>query len=336
MIRSPRHTGALRPVARLIGAVGAVAALVLGCSDQPVGPDEQPFGRIGDVRIEVLTPTQGGPGEVRHVVEWSSTGPWRSTERISYRGLLGDETVLRSGGDVTSLARIYAVWIDLVNDTPSVRLFHAAVDPALRPTCEAPTSRVTLTITDRTRADSMSWTRCSEASLPTLSGAGAGPDANASRVVQAAALARSFTLDLQKNFRYQYTASRPFATIERGGESARPLSVPRVIENEQNWQLFWAHLTGTEDAPPAVDFVQDVVLVGAVGTRDEAGDSVEIRGVFPVSTGTQVSLWERRPGHFCTPARDTHVPYHVVVAPVRDLKHPIFFSDASLDTVPCG
>jgi hypothetical protein len=335
MIRSPRHTAALRPLARLVGAVGVVAMLVLGCSDEPIGPDEQPFGRIGDVRIEVLSPTQGGNGQVSHVVEWSSNGPWRSTERIFYRGLLGDETVLRSGGDRTSLARTYAVWIDLVNDTPSVALF-GRVDPALRPVCPPPTSRVTLTIVDRTLADSIAWTRCSEASLPSLSGAGAGPDANASRVVQAAALARDFTLALQKNFRYQYPGSVPFATIERGGESARPLSVPRVIENEQNWRLFWEHLTGTQELPPAVNFGADVVLVGTVGAREEAGDSVEIRGVFPVTTGTQVSLWERRPGHFCTPARDTHVPYHIVIAPANDLPRPIFFSDASLDTVPCG
>ena len=172
--------------------------------------------------------------------------------------------------------------------------------------------------------------------MPTLSGAGAGPDPNASRVVQAAALARSFTLDLAENFHYQYTGSVPFATIQRGVESARPLSVPRVIETQQNWRLFWEHLTGTQELPPSVNFGADVVLVGAVGSREEAGDSVEIRGVFPVTTGTQVSLWERRPGHFCTPARDTHVPYHIVIAPASGLTRPIFFSDASLDTVPCG
>jgi hypothetical protein len=321
--------------ARLFGAA-ALAVFAAGCSDEPAGPDEQPFGRIGDVRVEVVSPLGGGSGELRHVMEWSSEGPWRSVERISYGGELGDETVLRSTGDVLSLARTYAAWIDLVNDTPSVTLFIDRLDAGLDPTCPATMSRVTLEIADRARGDSIAWTRCSDRSLPTLSGAGAGPDADASRVVQAAALARSFTLDQQRGFRYQYTGSLPFATLDRG-EAASQLNVPRVIESQPNWVAFWAQLTGTDETPPRVDFTNDVVLVGIVGLRQEAGDSVEIRGVLPVANGTQISLWERRAGHFCTPARRTHVPYHVVIAPApREANRPIFFSDVSLDTVPCG
>jgi hypothetical protein len=320
--------------ARLFGTA-ALAGLAVACSDEPAGPDEQPFGRIGDVHVEVLSPLDGGKGELRHVIEWSSNGPWRSVERISYGGKLGDETVLRSTGDVISLSRTYAAWIDLVNDTPSVSLFGGRVDPELDPDCPVATSRVTLSIADRTRGDSIAWTRCSDRSLPTLSGAGASPGADASRVVQAAALARSFTLDQQRGFRYQYTGSMPFGTVDRG-EAASQLTVPRVIENQQNWRAFWAQLTGTDETPPTVDFATDVVLVAVIGTKEEAGDSVEIRGVLPIAGGTQVSLWERRAGHFCTPARRTHVPYHVVVAPHGMLPRPIFFSDVSLDTVPCG
>jgi hypothetical protein len=336
MNRTPRGR---RPwvLARPLGLAGALVAAVLGCSDETIGPEAQPFGRIGDVRIQVVSPILDGAGQLDHRVEWSSDGPWRSVERISYRDRLGDETVLRSTGDVISLARTYAAWIDLVNDTPSVSLFSVQVDPALRPSCDPPMARVSLTIVDRTRGDSISWTRCSDRSLPTLSGAGAGPDPNASRVVQAAALVRSFTLDQQKGFRYQYTGSMPFATVERG-EAAFPFTVPRVIENDEHWRSFWAELTGAASSvPPAVNFTTDVVLVGVVGTRDEAGDSVEIRGVLPVAGGTQIALWERRAGHFCTPARRMHVPYHAVVAPREGLQaRPIFFSDVSLDTVPCG
>jgi hypothetical protein len=256
--------------------------------------------------------------------------------------VLGDETIVRSNGALTSLARAYAAWIDLVNDTPSVTLFTGLVDPDLVPICPNSRSRVTLSIIDRIREDTASWTRCSESGLPALSGEGAGPDANASRVTQAAALVRNFTLVQQRGFRFMYTGSIPFATVRRGGESAAPLSVPRVIEDEQGWLSFWAELIGeTTATPPSVDFTEDVVLVGAVGVRREAGDSVEIRGVLPVGHGTQVALWERRAGHFCTPARVAHVPYHVVVAPGVvspdvPLPRPIFFSDVSLDTVPCG
>src|SRR5688500_6078956 len=71
---------------RLLGVLGLLAAVVGACADEPVAPDGQPFGRIGGVRIEVSTPLSGGKGELRHMVEWSSNGPWRSVERISYGG----------------------------------------------------------------------------------------------------------------------------------------------------------------------------------------------------------------------------------------------------------
>ena len=328
--RLRRGAGAWSP-ARVLGAL---ALVIVACLEAPVGPEDQPFGRVGEVRIEVWSPLSGGLGRLQYVVEWSSSGPWRSTERIFYQGRLGDETVALSSGDRTSLSRSYATWIDLVNDTPSVALFGQLLSSDLAPICPIPTSHVTVSIIDRIRDDTVSWSRCSESSLPTLSGEGAGPDPNASRVVQAAALVRNFTLGHQRGFRYQYTGSMPFATVDRGDRSTEPLSVPRLIEDAQTWSSFWAELTGAEAPAPSVDFDVDLVLVAALGTRYEAGDSVEIRSVLPVRTGTQIQLWERRAGHFCTPARRTHVPYHVVVAP--QVPRPIFFSNASLDTVPCG
>ena len=315
-------------------AAGALTLMTVACSEGPLGPEDQPFGRVGEVRIEVESPLSGGLGRLHYVVEWSSSGTWRSTEQIFYQGRLGDETVALSSGDRTTLSRSYATWIDLVNDTPSVTLFGQLLSPDLAPICPIPTSHVTVSIVDRIRGDTMSWSRYSESSLPALSGEGAGPDPNASRVVQAAALVRNFTLGHQRGFRYQYTGSMPFATVVRGDHSGAPLSVPRVIEDAQTWSSFWAELTGAEASVPSVDFDVDLVLVAALGTRYEAGDSVEIRSVLPVRTGTQIDLWERRAGHFCTPARRTHVPYHVVVAP--QVPRPIFFSNASLDTVPCG
>jgi hypothetical protein len=269
------------------------------------------------------------------MIEWSSSGPWRSVERIFYSDKVGDATEHRSSGDVISLARTYAAWIDLVNDSPSVSIFDGLVDAELVPTCEVPLSRVTLTITDRTLGDSIAWTRCSERTMPTLSGEGAGPDIQASRVAQAATLVRGLTVDQQRGFRYQYSGSVAFGTLDRGADAALLLTTPRVIEDDQAWRQFWADLTGSNRAPPAVNFATDLVLVGVLGQREEAGDSVEIRGVFRVSNGTQVSLWERRPGNFCTPARLTHVPYHIVFAP-KDIPRPIFFSDVSVDMVPCG
>ena len=147
---------------------------------------------------------------------------------------------------------------------------------------------------------------------------------------------RNFTLAQQRGFRYNHTGSLPFATLH-SGQSASSLNQPRVIEDEQSWRAFWAEATSTDEAPPAVDFDVDIVLVGVVGVRHETGDSVAIRDVLPVRTATQMSLWEQRAGHFCTPARRTHIPFHVVIFPDGpDVPRPIFFSDVSLDTIPCG
>ena len=120
----------------------ALAVVAVGCADDPAGPREQPFGRIGDVTIRVVSPLNQGAGELNHVVEWSSDGPWKSTERIYYGGVLGDATILWSVGDVPSLARTYANWIDLVNDTPSVTLFNPLVSSDVPPCGGAMTARV--------------------------------------------------------------------------------------------------------------------------------------------------------------------------------------------------
>jgi hypothetical protein len=59
--------------------------------------------------------------------------------------------------------------------------------------------------------------------------------------------------------------------------------------------------------------------------------------VLPIEFGTQIQLWERRPGNFCTPAPRAHAPYHIVVAPIADERRPIFFEvEEEPDFVPCG
>ena len=48
---------------------------------------------------------------------------------------------------------------------------------------------------------------------------------------------------------------------------------------------FWAsHAPGT--APPAVDWDEEMVLVGALGEVNEAGDSVEVRRIIQDVLGT--------------------------------------------------
>jgi len=77
-----------------------------------------------------------------------------------------------------------------------------------------------------------------------------------------------------------------------------------------------------------------MALVAAVGMRTEAGDSVEVRRVLQTGEGTQVSLFERIPGDFCSPASRDHYPVHIIVAPRTLL--PIAFSEVVQERVPCG
>lgn len=317
-------------------ALGGV--LASGCEDAGPGLDDLPFGRSGRVRVEVSTPL-AKQGELRQVLTWRSGGTWELSERILYKGQLGDETVRRSSEDSGTLSRRYAIWIQRVNEPTPVQLFLGDALPAsLKPTCDPLRSSVTIQIVDAQRADSVAWTRCAEGSLATLSSEFAGPEPAAGRVIEAAKLLRDATLPLDRRFvdngGYAYTGSMPFRTIDRGEQGAIPLLIPRVIEDGPTWSGFWAQHTGGARPLPAVDFTSEVVIVAAVGNRQEAGDSVEVRRVLPVDFGTQVSLRERRPGDFCTPAPRSHSPFHIVVAPL--VPRPIYFSLEPAELVPCG
>jgi hypothetical protein len=309
-----------------------------GCDDAS-GPEGLPFGRTGQVRIQVRSASEP-QGAQEQTVVWSSNGTWRLTERISYRNALGDETVRRSSGDPSALAQRYSSWIALVNAPGGpVQLLDVA-DPAFSPPCEALHSVVTVTIFDAQRADSISWSRCAHGSLGTISAEVNVPpnDAQAGRVIEAAKQVRNLTLATDREFTKQghaYTGSLPFRTIDRGELSNVPLVIPRLIEDALTWNVFWAMHDGGVHPLPPVDFANELVLVAAVGTRQEAGDSVEVRRVLQVQYGTQISMYERRPGDFCTPAQRTHTPYHIVAAPVATSPRPIHFSLESTELVSC-
>jgi hypothetical protein len=328
-------------------AVGCLVAGLWGCDDG-AGPGALPFGRIGSARIEVAAPLSvdatglNALGQLRQRITWSSDGPWQLTEEIRYRDLPGDRTTRRSGEDAGTLARRYAEWIARVNAGPVRLVDNPELRSDLIPTCLARESVITVTLIDAQRKDSLAWTRCGTGQLGSLSSE-AGPDsAAASRVPAAATLLRDATLSLDRAFLarggYAYVGSLPFGTLARGEDvpqAARgPLVIPRIIEDPATWTSFWAQfMTGTL---PKVDFATDVVLVGAVGTRPEAGDSIEVRRVLTVDFGTQISLYEQRPGNFCTPAPRAHAPYHIVIAPLSRAPRPIFFTVENIDTITCG
>ena len=110
-------------------------------------------------------------------------------------------------------------------------------------------------------------------------------------------------------------------------------AAPFPVLDDVAWSAFWLEHSGNAE-PPEGDFDSEMVIVGAVGQRHEAGDSVEVRQILQVDDGTLTHLFERVPGNFCSPVARTHYPFHIVVSPRTP--SPIRFADIGLEEVSCG
>lgn len=326
-----------RPLAAAV-VLAATAGATVACSDRgPADPESLRFGQIGRVRLDLSTSLQQGQGQLRQVLTWDSEGPWELTETIRYRELVGDEHTRRSSQQPEVLAGSYATWIAQVNDIQPLSLFVESLppdaDPTDLPSCMAGQGVLTVTIRDTSRGEEMAWTRCVTGRLEHLTTTGAGPDPAAARVAAAALLARDYVLG--EPFESTYAGSLPFGTLDRGEDSGVELTSSFLIASRQEWEFFWAQHSESSRPAPTVDFAQDVVIVGAVGLRQEAGDSVEIRRVLPVGESTFVQRVERVPGDFCSPAERNHYPFHIVVTPSIPL--PVrFVEPVAVERVPCG
>ena len=315
-----------------------------GCGDEDgFQPGTRRFGQVGEIRLTLVVPLVFNEleGELQQILAWNSNGAWQLKESMSYRGLPGDETVRRNQGSAGDYAAAYATRITQFNDDPVLKLFTPDLPPDLNPECAPGDTRVTLLIRDDVEDETVSWTRCSEGSLSTLKTSRAGPDEAAVRLIQAAILIRDFSLG--DKFRSAYLGSVPFGTLDRGEDSGAHLEDPRaffssakgILETPEGWVAVWRAHTGNSQAqPPVVDWAREMVLVAALGRRTEAGDSVEIRRVLQTGEGTLVTLFERIPGDFCSPAARDHFPVHIVVAPRTLL--PIEFGAVEKEWVPCG
>ncbi len=309
-----------------------VAILALtGCDgNAPITPGDSRFGQIGVVQIQVETPLALGVGELIQGITWTSRGDWTLKEEIFYQGVRGDASDQKLSPPFNVSAGVYAQWIAQVNGSPGLDLFIPGLDPDLEPECPASQSRVTLSIRDQRLDETRDWVRCAPGSLRNLTPSGSGPDANAARVINAAALVRDFTVG--SGFTSEYRGSVPFATLAQGEGLGTVLNSPIVLTQAEEFATFW---TGAGlGAVPTVDFTEDMVIVAAAGIRNEAGDSVEVRRILPVETGTLVEVVERVPGNFCSPASRQQVPYHVVVLP--RVSNPVRFSELRVELVPCG
>lgn len=313
------------------------------CGDDSGTPplDTVRFGQLGEVEVGVVAPLLFGEGvgELQQILTWGSSGAWVLREIISYRGLLGDETVTKNEGNPIAYALGYASLITDLNQRPGLELFSISPDPP--EACAPGATQVTVTIWDELREEEKKWVRCAARNLATLETSDAGPDLEAGRVVQAAILVRDFTQGA--GFISAYVGSVAFGTLYRGEESGAGLdsskaylSIPEGNPNPPTgWLTFWrAHNNTPPSAIPFVDWTREMALVAAVGVRSEAGDSVEVRRILGTGDGTQVTLFERAPGNFCSPASRDHYPVHIIVAPRTLL--PVRFSEVVTVRVPCG
>lgn len=325
-------------------AILSLALLLLACGDDDgIQPGTLRFGQVGEIRVTLVVPLlfNQSAGELQQVLTWSSSGAWQLREAVSYRGLEGDQQLRQNRAHAGAYASAYAGLITQLNETPGVQLFGPELDPALDPVCPLGRTRVLFRIRDHLRDQERTWVRCGQGSLGTLVTADAGPDPGAVRVIQAAILVRDFTQG--QSFLSAYHGSVPFGTLDRNEDSGAGLMNPRVfsstpegsIATPPGWVDFWrAHKGDPSAAAPVVDWQIEMVLVAAVGERNEAGDSIEIRRVIQTGDGTQIDLTESVPGDFCSPAARSHYPIHIIVAPRT--RQPIQFRDVVKERVPCG
>ncbi len=323
----------LRPMAQNCATTMLCVFMTVGCGDNgTTPPGTLRFGQLGHIQVHLDVPLQLRAGRLDQTLTWGSSGAWTFQESIWFRGLVGDETFLRNPGDPSLYAADYASLITQVNEVTGLELFIEELSPDVDEECGPTRTRITFTIFDEVRDEEIAWIRCVAGSMSNLTPLDAGPDPAASRVALAAQLARNRTLG--ENFVYAYAGSVPFGTLDRGEDTPTRLGAPVAFLDTSSWMSFWRDHAGVAVPTPAVDFETEMVIVGAVGPRREAGDSVEVRRILQVDVGTLTEVFERVPGDFCSPASRSHVPFHIVVAPRTPT--PIRFSDIRVERVPCG
>ena len=308
-------------------------------NDNGIGPESLRFGLSGGITIQLETPLAVDPGTrlpagmLSQRLEWQSSGAWSVYERISYRGLVGDETLVKSSGEPFAFVSAYVQLITTVSSVAGLRLDIADDEFYIGVTSDCGPGRtsITFSITDLPRDSTSTWQQCADGSLSELQTLDAGPAPAAARLVAATQAARNATWGPKRLSAYH--GSVPFGTLARGDETLAMPSAPFPVLDDAAWSAFWLEHSGGPDAPE-VDFDSEMVIVGAVGPRAEAGDSVEVRRILPVDIGTLAHVYERIPGDFCSPVARRHYPFHIVVSPRTP--SPIQFAELGLERVSCG
>ena len=347
-----------RPVKRQVHTCAPVLLALLvfpaACSDAPLDPSDFLFGQVGEIQVEVRSPLGlpvGLPGVTQgalyETIRWQSNGGWTLTERVTYEGVVGSETVRRSRLNPGQLTQEYVSLIQQLTEASPLQLLDL-VPQELAPNCGAGiyaqlSTQVTISIHDQLRGDVARWTRCSRGLLLApnpangITPGAAGPGVQAARVITAAQLVRSFTLGEASASTHAGTI--PFGTLDKGENSPGMPGGARVFRSTQSrppagFVEFWEEHAGPGSPLPDVSWPQEMVVLAAVGSRPEAGDEVQIRRVVNVGAALRIEFVERIPGDFCSPAARTIHPFHLVVLPTSAL--PAEFASPQVERVPCG
>lgn len=317
----------------------------MACEQGPTDVGALRFGQVGEVEVRVRAPLNGGVGWQEQVLTWESSGAWRLFEEIGYREAVGEQSLTSNPGIPELFATAYASFIDGANTNDGWKLF---LDPALPAApaepCGDASTEATLRIRDYQRSEEARWSRCVAGTLRSLRLRPEERDVTTARVVEAATYLRNLTVG-EGDEAYAYAGSWPFATLDKGDETGLNLAEPRVFRSSDgaadhheapaDWESTWQAHAG--DRPlPEVDWATEMVLLGAIGTTQESGDTVEVRRVLYLGAekGTQVDVVHQVPGDFCAPVSRAVRPFHIVVAPKAPA--PVFFAGVRLERVHCG
>lgn len=338
-VRKDRESGRYHATMYLSISLTMIYVILGGCGTTDPYNGVQ-FGQSGEIHVTVETPLHLGLGWLDQEIEWQSDGAWTIHEEIGYRDVVGEQEDRRNPGLPLQYADDYSRVIQALDKDPNFQL--ADVPPLELTECEGDNSRITLRIIDATSGENRVWVRCASGTLATLVTAGSGPDVEAAKVIQVVQMVRTQTVGT--GFRSAYVGSLPFGTVGKGTDTGWETDTTFVFRTPDGldtkatqaaWDDFWTvHNHGQRSLPPSVDWGMDMVLAGFLGVREEVGDSVEIRGVITIATGTKVEWSERIPGDFCVPARRVVRPFHIVFAPRAPA--PVEFTDVRLDPVTCG
>lgn len=305
------------------------------CDSTEVSPLK--FGTDGLIRVTVEVPLGGGVGLKQQVLAWNSDGAWTLFEAIGYDGRDGDETTVRSVGLPIAFAADYQGVLYHFNERKGTRLWELGTGDR---ECGIGRSRVTFQVRDNPTDSVAEWRRCAGGaySLDSLSRQPPEPGDDAHRVVFLAELAG--TRALGDDFRYAYTGSFPFGTVDKGTQTGIKEEKPRLFRSPDGrgapagWVRIWEeHRPGS--SLPQVDWGAEMVVLATAGPRHELGDSIEVRKVYQRGDDLEyfVEVVQRVPGDYCAPARRDIWPYHIVVTPRQEGR---FSYGMRVERVPCG